>query len=44
MGPLFRTVSYPVESLQTDSLCALPCPVFTPGKCQEITLTLGIDL
>ena len=32
------------ESLQTDSLCALPCPVFAPGKCQEITLTLGIDL
>ncbi len=44
MGPLFRPALCLVESLQTDSLCALPCPVFTPGKCQEITLTLGIDL
>ncbi len=44
MGPLFRPALGPVESLQTDSLCALPCPAFTPGKCKEITLTLGIDL
>lgn len=44
MGPLFRPALGSVESLQTDSLCALPCPVFTPGKCQETTLTLGIDL